>query len=91
MAIILRLDKVMVDRKINLTVEMDDKQGNLYKACKIISECGGNVLEVHHDRSIRGIALSSTYVTFELEIKDADQAKYLCSRMEEEGYRVSMA
>ena len=82
---------LMADRKINLTVEMDDKQGNLYKACKIISECGGNVLEVHHDRSIRGIALSSTYVTFELEIKDADQAKYLCSRMEEEGYRVSMA
>lgn len=79
---------MMNDRKTNITIQMDDKQGTLARACNIISECGGNILEVHHDRGASNIQLSSCYVTFELETKDAAQARLLRETLESEGYKL---
>ena len=79
---------MMNDRKTNITLQMDDKQGTLARACNIISECGGNILEVHHDRGASNIQLSSCYVTFELETKDAAQARLLRETLESEGYKL---
>lgn len=79
---------MMNDRKTNITIQMDDKQGTLARACNIISECGGNILEVHHDRGAANIQLSSCYVTFELETKDATQARLLRETLEAEGYKL---
>ncbi len=79
---------MMNDRRTNITIQMDDKQGTLARACNIISECGGNILEVHHDRGESNIQLTSCYVTFELETKDATQARLLRETLEAEGYQL---
>ena len=79
---------MMNDRKSAITIQMDDKQGTLGRACNIISECGGNILEVHHDRGASNIQLTSCYVTFELETKDAAQARLLRETLEAEGYKL---
>ena len=77
---------IMNDRKITITVEMDDKHGRLLDACGIISGCGANVLDVRHNRSKRGIALSSCLVTFELETRDAEQTQQIMQSLREGGY-----
>lgn len=77
---------MMNDRIVSLTIEMGDTHGSLARACKIISECGGNVLEVHHDRSAANISLNSAYVSFDLETRDAKQARELRETLEAEGF-----
>ncbi len=77
---------MMNDRRVNISIEMPDTQGALARACSIISECGGNVLEVHHERGGRNMSLNSAYVTFELETRDAKQARELRETLEAEGY-----
>ena len=77
---------IMNDRMVTLTVEMDDSQGRMMDACRIISECGGNILEIKHNRNTRGVALSSCLVSFELETRDAAQAEMLFNKMAEAGY-----
>lgn len=77
---------MMNDRLISITVEMSDQHGSLAKACNIISECGGNILEVHHDRGLANMSLNSAVVTFDLEIRDAKQARQLRETLEAEGY-----
>ena len=79
---------VMADRRINIRVEMDDKQGSLSRACAIVSECGGNILEVRHDRTNSNLPINTAIVTFELEIRDASQARFLRETLESEGYNL---
>lgn len=79
---------MMNDRQISITVEMDDSHGSLARACRIVSECGGNILEVHHDRGLANMAISSAVVTFDLEIRDAKQARQLRETLEAEGYSI---
>lgn len=77
---------IMNDRMVTITLEMGDKQGQLLEACKIINKCGGNVLEIKHNRNTRGVALNSCLVSFELETRDAEQAQLLLDTMREAGY-----
>ena len=77
---------MMNDRQISITIEMTDQHGSLAHACSIISECGGNILEVHHDRGLANMSLNSAVVTFDLEIRDAKQARQLRETLESEGY-----
>ena len=79
---------MMEDRKIAVTLEMDDTHGRLARACQIVSECGGNILEVIHDRGASNISINRAYVTFELEMKDAAQSQKLRETFEAEGYNL---
>ena len=42
--------------------------------------------EVHHDRGLANMSLNSAVVTFDLEIRDAKQARQLRETLESEGY-----
>lgn len=77
---------MMEDRRITITLEMDDTHGRLARACQIVSECGGNILEVMHDRGASNIAINKAFVTFELEMRDAAQSRTLRETFEAEGY-----
>ena len=46
-------------RMSNLTIELEDKPGQLTGVSEVISRCGGNVISVLHERSDANMAIAS--------------------------------
>ena len=54
-------------RMIKLRVVMEDKPGQLTLTSRIIAECGGNVVQVHHDRSCVELGINHALLEVSVE------------------------
>lgn len=60
---------VKTKRKMNFSILLDDSPGALKTLTAVISENGGNILEIHHERSNPKIELQQSVVSVSLETK----------------------
>jgi threonine dehydratase len=60
-------------RNTTLQIALEDKPGQLEGVSRIISQCGGNVVSVHHERSDANMPISSCYLKIGLETRDFAQ------------------
>ncbi len=60
-------------RNSTLQIALEDKPGQLEGVSRIISQCGGNVVSVHHERSDANMPISSCYLKIGLETRDFAQ------------------
>lgn len=65
--------QVTSGRKTNLLVALEDKPGQLRQITNIISQCGANVISVHHDRTDVNTPITSCFLKLSLETRDAEQ------------------
>lgn len=68
---------IMSGRKTSFTVALPDKPGSLHKACGIIGDHGGNILEVYHSNSDPNMPISSCFVRFLIETRSAEHAQQI--------------
>lgn len=59
-------------RMSNLQIALEDKPGQLMGVSRIISECGGNVTHVIHERSDANMAITSCFLRIGMETRDAE-------------------
>lgn len=76
---------IMSGRKTSITVALPDKPGALNKACGIIGDLGGNILEVYHSNSDPNMPISSCFVRFLIETRGADHAEEIRNKFISEG------
>ena len=79
---------VMGGRNSVLQIALEDKPGQLVGVSKIISDCGGNVVSVHHERSDANMAISSCFLKIGMETRDFAQIELIKSELTKAGFRI---
>ena len=73
-------------RMIKLRVVMEDKPGQLTLTSRIIAECGGNVVQVHHDRSCVELGINHALLEVSVETQDRDHAERIIGEIKRNGF-----
>lgn len=75
-------------RYFTLQIALEDKPGQLAKVISIISECGGNIMNVHHERYAVNMPISRCFVNIDLETKDFDHIDIIKEKLEKVGFNI---
>jgi len=75
-------------RNTTLQIALEDKPGQLLGVSQIISECGGNVVSVHHERSDANMAISSCFLTIGMETRDFEQITQIKEALTKAGFHI---
>jgi threonine dehydratase len=86
---VIRHGMAAAGRYLNLRVCIPDLPGGLARLLTDISEVGGNVLEVAHERISPMLNLDEVEVHLQLETRGEPHAQQVLARLRERGYRVS--
>lgn len=73
-------------RLAELVIELQDKPGQLRGVSRIISELGGNVVSINHDRSDVNIDINSCYLRISLETRNFEHIKEIKDALTKAGY-----
>jgi threonine dehydratase len=76
-------------RIILLSLQIEDRPGQLADIARIIADAGGNVLEVSHNRMMAGIPAKSATLELVVEARDAEHAQEIRDRLASGGFRLS--
>ncbi len=79
---------VMAGRNSTLTLQLEDKPGQLKDVSEIISRCGGNVVRVHHNQSDTNMAITSCYLTVSMETRDKEQVEEIKRELVKAGFQL---
>lgn len=77
-------------RRISIGSVLPDSPGSLQKFLKIISDHGGNVIDVSHGRSTKSCVLNQCEINISLEVGGAEQSKIIVFELEKSGYVVEI-
>ena len=79
---------ITAGRNATLTIALEDKPGQLVGVSQIVSECGANVVSVHHERSDANMAVTSCYLRVGMETRDFEQIEEIRKRLTEAGFKI---
>ena len=79
---------VMGGRNSVLQIALEDKPGQLVGVSQIISDCGANVVSVHHERSDANMAISSCFLKIGMETRDFDQIRTIKEELTKAGFHI---
>lgn len=75
-------------RNVNMQIALEDKPGQLVLVSTIISQCGGNIINVRYERSDLNMPISSCYLTIGMETKNFEHIKLIKEKLTEAGLRI---
>ena len=79
---------VTAGRNTMLQIALEDKPGQLLGVSQIVSECGANVVSVHHERSDANMAVTSCFLKVGMETRDFEQIAEIRRRLTEAGFKI---
>lgn len=77
-------------RLARLRVETRDVPGELARVSSIIGSCGGNIVEVHHQRAFSTRPLQTAMVDFILQTRGLDHLNEIVTALQTAGYPASL-
>jgi threonine dehydratase len=75
-------------RILSLVVKIEDRPGLLARIATIVSETGGNILEVSHNRMLTDMSAKSADLGLTVEARDATHAREIRDSLETAGFVV---
>lgn len=75
-------------RSASLCIELMDKPGQLEMVSKIIADCGGNVISVHHERASEIADINGCYLRLVLETKNFDHIAMIKKALKDNGFKL---
>ena len=79
---------LMSGRSCQLRIELVDKPGQLTTVSRIISELGGNVTSVHHERANEGSDVNGCYLSLVLETRNFDHIAEIRKALTDYGFKI---
>ncbi len=76
-------------RNATLQIALEDKPGQLVEVSQIISECGANVVSVHHEHADVNMAISSCFLKIGMETRDFEQIELIKNRLTSAGFKIT--
>ena len=75
-------------RNSTLLIELIDKPGQLKDVSRIIADCGGNVIGVHHERAGTTRSINGCYLRVTMETKNSEHVEEIIEALKNEGFRI---
>ena len=75
-------------RLVELVIELQDKPGQLKGVSRIISELGGNVVSVNHDRADVNIDINACYLRISMETRNHEHVREIKEKLLSKGYKI---
>jgi threonine dehydratase len=75
---------------VRLRVEINDAPGVLSQVTGLVGECGGNIVEVYHQRLFYDVPVKQAEVDVVLETVDADHVRQIIGKLESAGFAVRL-
>ncbi|MDD3428688.1 MAG: threonine ammonia-lyase [Oscillospiraceae bacterium] len=79
---------VMAGRNSMLTIALEDKPGQLQGVSEIVSNCGGNVVSVHHDRADTNMAINSCFLRIGMETRNHEHVEEIKQALTKAGFKL---
>lgn len=79
---------LMSGRNYQLTVELVDKPGQLTDVSRIISDLGGNVTSVHHERANEGSDVNGCYLRIIMETRNFEHIEQIKNALVSAGFKI---
>jgi threonine dehydratase len=73
-------------RLLSVTVEIEDRPGWLARIATVVSEAGGNILEVSHNRMMTDLSAKGADLGLVIEARDAGHAEEIRRALEDAGF-----
>ena len=74
-------------RACSIVIELIDKPGQLVAVSKIIADCGGNVVSVHHEHG-DAHAVNGCFLRIGMETKSFEHIEEIKNGLEKEGFKI---
>ncbi len=71
-----------------LSIAIEDRPGFLAKIAAVISEAGGNIIDVHHDRMSTDHSAKSAMLALTFEARDVTHAFEIRHKLERAGFQL---
>ncbi len=71
-----------------LTVELNDRPGQLQNITRIIAQHGGNIIGVHHERTNASMSINGCFLRVNMETRDFNQIEKIKKSILAEGYKI---
>jgi threonine dehydratase len=75
-------------RQTSLLIELIDKPGQLQNVSRIIAECGGNVISVHHERAGETESVTGCYLRIAMETRNYEHVEEIVAALKKEGFKI---
>ncbi len=75
-------------RSADLTIELQDRPGELKGVSAIVADMGANVVSVHHDRTDVDGAVSGCYLKLRMETRDHEHVCQIRAALIQKGFKV---
>ena len=75
-------------RTTSLLIELADKPGQLMEVSRIIAQCGGNVISVHHERNGATESINGCYLRLSLETRNYDHVQQITQALRDAGFKI---
>ena len=86
---VIKRGMVMTGRTCNICVELPDKPGQLAEVSRIISEHGGNVVWVNHERTSEMIDVNGCYLHLRLETRNFEHIHEIVEALTNAGFDIT--
>jgi threonine dehydratase len=73
-------------RVITLRVEISDQPGVLAAVARAIGDCGGNIIEIHHQRMFYDLPVKRADVDAVIETRNAQHVRDIVAKLEGAGF-----
>jgi threonine dehydratase len=84
---VVRHGLVAAGRFLSLRVAIEDRPGNLARLLAVLAATGGNVLDVEHSRTGRGLHVGEVEVSVQLETRGHPHGEEVLAALADAGYR----
>ena len=75
-------------RNSDLLIELVDKPGQLKDVSRIIADCGGNVIGVHHERNSATASIHGCYLRITMETRNYSHVQEIIQALRNEGFKI---
>ncbi|MGN0594509.1 MAG: threonine ammonia-lyase [Hominimerdicola sp.] len=75
-------------RSDTLTIQLEDKPGQLKGVSAIISDLGGNVVSIHHERASEDSDITECLLRIVLETRNYEHIKQIRSELKQQGFKI---
>ena len=85
---VIRRGLQMGGRNYLVTLELEDKPGQLTQVSSIISKLGGNVISIHHERSNEGSDVNGCFLRIQIETRNFDHINKIKKELTDAGFKI---
>jgi threonine dehydratase len=74
-------------RVVSLRIDITDRPGTLAQVAGLIGACGGNIMEIHHQRLFRDVPAKRADIDAVVETRNAEHVREITARLTAAGFK----